>query len=51
MVPAAERTRYEASFARFASVFPDVFYVSERGRYFPTIRRTKEGFSAPDITT
>ena len=35
IVPAAERTRYEASFARFASVFPDVFYVSERGRYFP----------------
>src|SRR4030095_4146509 len=35
VVPAAERARYEASFARLASVFPDVFYVSERGRYFP----------------
>jgi hypothetical protein len=35
IVPAGERARYEASFARFASVFPDVFYVSERGRYFP----------------
>ena len=35
VVPAAERARYEASFARFASIFPDVFYVSERGRYFP----------------
>jgi hypothetical protein len=35
IVPAAERARYEASFARFASIFPDVFYVSERGRYFP----------------
>ena len=35
IVPATERARYEASFARFASVFPDVFYVSERGRYFP----------------
>jgi hypothetical protein len=35
VVPAAERGRYEASFARFASIFPDVFYVSERGRYFP----------------
>jgi hypothetical protein len=34
-VPAAERARYEASFERFASVFPDVFFVSERGRYFP----------------
>ncbi len=35
MVPAAERARYETSFARFASVFPDVFYIKERGRYFP----------------
>jgi hypothetical protein len=35
IVPAAERSRYEASFARFASVFPDTFYITERGRYFP----------------
>ena len=35
VVPAGERARYEASFARLASVFPDVFYVKERGRYFP----------------
>jgi hypothetical protein len=35
IVPAAERSRYEAAFARFASVFPDHFYISERGRYFP----------------
>jgi hypothetical protein len=35
IVPAAERARYEAAFARFASVFPDTFYVTERGRYFP----------------
>jgi len=35
VVPAAERSRYEASFARFASVFPDAFYIKERGRYFP----------------
>ncbi len=35
VVPAAQRKRYEASFARFASVFPDLFYVTERGRYFP----------------
>jgi len=34
-VPLAERSRYEASFSRFASVFPDAFYVKERGRYFP----------------
>jgi hypothetical protein len=30
--PAAERARYEAAFARFCRVFPDAFYVSERGR-------------------
>ena len=35
VVPAAERSRYQAAFARFASVFPDTFYVKERGRYFP----------------
>jgi mono/diheme cytochrome c family protein len=35
VVPAAERRRYAASFTRFANVFPDGFYVKERGRYFP----------------
>ena len=35
IVPSAQRKRYEAAFARFASVFPDTFYVTERGRYFP----------------
>jgi hypothetical protein len=35
VVPAAERASYEASFAHLASVFPDAFYVKERGRYFP----------------
>jgi hypothetical protein len=35
VVPAAERSRYQGAFARFASVFPDTFYVQERGRYFP----------------
>ncbi len=35
VVPAGQRARYEAAFARFSSVFPDVFYISERGRYFP----------------
>jgi hypothetical protein len=35
VVPAAERKRYEAAFSRFASVFPDAFFISERGRYFP----------------
>lgn len=28
----AERARYEASFAKFCDLFPDAFYVSERGR-------------------
>jgi hypothetical protein len=40
-VPADRRERYEAAFARFASVFPDAFYVSERGRYFPDNTRDK----------
>ncbi|HEX8297417.1 MAG TPA: DUF1592 domain-containing protein [Chthoniobacteraceae bacterium] len=36
-VPAGERARYEAAFARFCSVFPDMFYKAERGRnYFDT---------------
>jgi hypothetical protein len=44
VVPAAERGRYEAAFARFASVFPDTFYVSERGRYFPDDSEDKGRF-------
>lgn len=35
IVPAGQRARYEASFARFANVFPDAFYIKERGRYYP----------------
>lgn len=35
IVPASERARYEAAFARLAHVFPDKFYITERGRYFP----------------
>ena len=34
-VPAGQRERYEAAFARFSSVFPDAFYVRERGRFYP----------------
>ncbi|MGH9672865.1 MAG: DUF1587 domain-containing protein, partial [Bryobacteraceae bacterium] len=34
-VPAGERERYEAAFARFSAVFPNAFYVRERGRFFP----------------
>lgn len=35
VVPAAQRARYQSAFERFASVFPDTFYITERGRYFP----------------
>ena len=35
VVPAGQRARYEESFARFANVFPDTFYVEERGKFFP----------------
>jgi hypothetical protein len=35
VVPDGQRARYEAAFARFASVFPDAFYIRERGRFFP----------------
>jgi hypothetical protein len=38
-VPAGQRAPYEAAFGRFAAVFPDFFYVSERGRYFPDLTR------------
>jgi Protein of unknown function (DUF1592)/Protein of unknown function (DUF1588)/Protein of unknown function (DUF1587)/Protein of unknown function (DUF1585)/Protein of unknown function (DUF1595) len=33
-VPAGQRARYEAAFSRFCAVFPDAFYVSERGRNY-----------------
>ncbi len=33
--PAGQMAKYQKAFARFASVFPDTFVVSERGRYWP----------------
>ena len=38
LVPATEegRAQYDESFTRFCALFPDVFYVSERGRMFLT---------------
>jgi hypothetical protein len=33
--PSSQKARYLQAFARFASVFPDTFVVSERGRYWP----------------
>jgi hypothetical protein len=38
-VPAGQRARYEAAFARFCRIFPDRFYMDERGRnYFDTTK-------------
>jgi hypothetical protein len=34
-VPAGQRARYEAAFARFSSVFPTGFQARERGRFYP----------------
>ena len=33
--PVGQKAKYQAAFQRFASVFPDTFVVSERGRYWP----------------
>ena len=35
VIPAAKRAEYEEAFARFAKVFPDAFYIKERGKFFP----------------
>jgi hypothetical protein len=35
VVPAGQRVRHEAAFAKFSSIFPDTFYVRERGRFYP----------------
>src|SRR5689334_17296865 len=34
LVPKGQRPQYEAAFDRFCDVFPDAFYVSERGRNY-----------------
>lgn len=44
VVPHAEHARYQASFQRFAQIFPDAFYVKERGRYFPDDSEDKGRF-------
>ena len=51
IVPAAQRARYEAAFARFASVFPERFTSPNAAVISPTTRRTKAACSAPAITT
>lgn len=35
VIPTGQRAVYEAAFARLSSVFPDAFYISERGRFYP----------------
>lgn len=42
--PAGQRARYQKSFDRFASVFPDTFMVTERGRYWPDESEDKGRF-------
>jgi hypothetical protein len=42
VVPAGERARYEAAFARFSSVFPTAFCLRERGRFYPITSMDKE---------
>jgi mono/diheme cytochrome c family protein len=34
LVPAGQRAQYEAAFDKFCDVFPDAFYISERGRNY-----------------
>lgn len=43
-VPAGDRARYEAAFARFSSVFPSAFCLRERGRFYPITSMDKGRF-------
>jgi len=40
VVPKGQLARYEAAFAKFCAVFPDAFYVAERGRNY--LDKTKD---------
>ena len=44
MVPAGGRSRYEAAFARFSSVFPTAFCLREHGRFYPITSMDKGRF-------
>jgi hypothetical protein len=53
-VPAGQRSLNEAAFARFCRVFPDKFYMEERGpNYFDTakdkVRFLSAGFTSPQV--
>jgi hypothetical protein len=39
---AAERPTYEAAFARFADIFPDAFYITERARVYLDAEKEQE---------
>ena len=40
---AADRPRYEEALRRFSNVFPDKFYLRERGRFYPVDVETDKG--------
>ena len=44
VVPDGELERYERAFAELADLFPDAFYISERGRFYPDDSADKERF-------
>ena len=50
-VPDGQRAPYEAAFAKFCSVFPDKFYIEERGAPLLRHPRTAAAISAPAFTT
>jgi hypothetical protein len=43
-VPAGQRARYEAAFAAFCRVFPDKFYMEERGRNYHDTTKDRSRF-------
>ncbi|MGH9840326.1 MAG: DUF1592 domain-containing protein [Blastocatellia bacterium] len=49
LVPAGERNRYEAAFARFSAVFPTAFCLRERGRFYPIITMDRERYLGAGI--
>jgi hypothetical protein len=44
IVPAGERAKYEAAFARFSNVFPTAFALRERGRFYPINTMDRERY-------
>ncbi|HWY85311.1 MAG TPA: DUF1592 domain-containing protein [Gemmataceae bacterium] len=43
-VPEGQRARHEEAFAAFCSVFPDMFYMQERGRNYHDVTRDRNRF-------